>query len=62
MENLTLTKLALISRRSRQDSKFKFTSLAHLLNVEFLRECYGSLGKEKALAISGKYHIFVVVK
>jgi len=54
MEHLTRTKLALISRRARQDSKFQFTSLAHLLNVEFLRECYGSLGREKATGIDGK--------
>jgi group II intron reverse transcriptase/maturase len=32
---------------------FKFTSLAHLLDVEFLRECYRSLGKEKACGIDG---------
>jgi group II intron reverse transcriptase/maturase len=31
-----------------------FTSLAHLLNVEFLRECYRSLGKEKAAGIDGR--------
>ena len=54
MEHLTQTKLALISRRARQDSKFQFTSLAHLLNTEFLRECYLSLGKEKASGIDGK--------
>jgi RNA-directed DNA polymerase len=54
METLTRTKLALVSRRAREDSAFQFTSLAHLLNVEFLRECYGSLGKEKACGIDGR--------
>jgi len=54
MDNLTPTKLALISRRARQDSNLRFTSLAHLLNAEFLRECYRSLGKEKAVGIDGK--------
>ena len=54
MENLTLTKLALISRRAREDSTFQFTSLAHLLNAEFLRGCYRSLGKEKACGIDGR--------
>lgn len=54
MENLTLTKLALISRRAREDSRFQFTSLAHLLNAEFLRGCYRSLGKEKACGIDGR--------
>jgi len=54
MENLTLTKLALISRRAREDPAFQFTSLAHLLNVEFLRGCYRRLGKEKACGIDGR--------
>jgi len=54
MENPTLTKLALISRRAREDSAFQFTSLAHLLNAEFLRGCYRSLGKEKACGIDGR--------
>lgn len=54
METLTRTKLALVSRRAREDSSFQFTSLAHLLNVEFLRECYRSLGKEKACGIDGR--------
>jgi RNA-directed DNA polymerase len=54
MDNLTPTKLALISRRAREDSKLQFTSLAHLLNAGFLRECYRSLGKEKAAGIDGK--------
>ena len=54
MDNPTPAKLALISRRAREDSKLQFTSLAHLLNAEFLRECYRSLGKEKAVGIDGK--------
>lgn len=54
MDNPTLTKLALITRRAREDSKFQFTSLAHLLNVEFLRGCYRTLGKEKASGIDGR--------
>lgn len=53
MDNLTPTKLALISRRAREDCKLQFTSLAHLLNVEFLRGCYRSLGREKAVGIDG---------
>jgi hypothetical protein len=62
MENLTLTKLALVSRRAREDSAFQFTSLAHLLNVEFLRGCYRTLGKEKADSINGKFYFTVAVK
>jgi hypothetical protein len=61
MENLTLTKLALISRRAREDSKFQFTSLVHLLNVEFLRECYQSLGKEKGGGINGKCYFILLL-
>jgi len=54
MDNPTLTKLALITRRAREDRKLQFTSLAHLLNAEFLRGCYRSLGKEKAGGIDGR--------
>jgi hypothetical protein len=35
MDNITLTKLALISERARKEPKFQFTSLAHLLNEGF---------------------------
>jgi len=50
MDNITLTKLALISQRARKDPKFWFTSLAHLLNKGFMKECYYSLGKDRACA------------
>jgi hypothetical protein len=32
MENLTPTKLTLISEKARKEPKFQFTSLAHLLD------------------------------
>jgi len=54
MENLTLPKLALVSRRAHRDPTFQFTSLAHLLNVAFLRGCYESIGKDKACGIDGR--------
>jgi RNA-directed DNA polymerase len=54
MDNPTPAKLALISRRARQEPKLQFTSLAHLLNTGLLRECYMSLGKEKACGIDGR--------
>ena len=54
MENRTLTKLALITQRARQEPDFQFTSLAHLLDEEFLGECYRLLGKEKACGIDGR--------
>jgi hypothetical protein len=39
------TKLSLISGRAQRDHTFKFTSLAHLLDVEYLRDCYQSLNR-----------------
>ena len=53
MENRTLTKLALISQRARKEPKLQFTSLAHLLDVGFLRGCYLELGRDRASGIDG---------
>ena len=53
MDNITLTKLALISERARKEPKFRFTSIAHLLNQGFLKECYYSLGRDRAGGIDG---------
>ena len=53
MDNITLTKLALISERARKEPNLQFTSLAHLLNVEFLKECYYNLGRYRASGIDG---------
>lgn len=47
----TWQKLSLISGHARRDAHFQFTSLAHLLNVEFLRDCYNSLNRNKAVGI-----------
>jgi len=47
------TKLALISERARKEPKFQFTSLAHLLDERFLKECYYSLGRDRASGIDG---------
>ena len=47
----TWHKLSLISGHARRDPYFQFTSLAHLLNVEYLRGCYKSLNKKKAVGI-----------
>ena len=44
-------KLSLISGHARRDRTFKFTSLAHLLDVEYLRDCYRSLNRNKAVGI-----------
>ena len=53
MENRTLTKLALITERTRQEPQLQFTSLAHLLDVDFLRGCYFELGRDRASGIDG---------
>lgn len=47
----TWSKLSLISGHARRDSNFQFTSLAHLLDVEYLRNCYHSLNRNKAVGI-----------
>jgi len=47
----TWGKLSLISEHARRDSAFKFTSLAHHLNKEYLRDCYKSLNRNKAVGI-----------
>lgn len=47
----TWTKLSLISDRARRDRRFKFCSLAHLLDEEYLRDCYQSLNRNKAVGI-----------
>lgn len=47
----TWTKLSLIAGHAQRDPGFQFTSLAHLLNEEFLKDCHGSLGKNKAVGV-----------
>lgn len=47
----TWHKLFLISGHARRDKTFQFTSLAHLLNETFLRDCFWSLNRNKALGI-----------
>ena len=53
MDNLTQIKLAFISERARAEPKLRFTSLAHLLNERFLKECYYSLDRDRASGIDG---------
>ena len=47
----TWLKLSLITGHARRDRAFKFTSLAHLLDVEYLRDCYQSLNRNRAVGI-----------
>ena len=49
--NKTLLKLTSISECARGNPTFKFLSLAHLLNVDFLRYCYQNLNRNKAVGI-----------
>jgi len=53
MEN-TATKLAFITKRSKEKPQEKMTSLAHLLNPEYLNECWLELKKGKAPGIDGR--------
>lgn len=52
--NNTATKLVLITKRSKQNPQEKMTSLAHLLNADYLNECYLELKKGKAAGIDGR--------
>jgi len=45
------TKLNLITKRTIEDKRFKFTSLAHLLNETSLKECFYMLKKDKATGV-----------
>ena len=47
------TKLSVITLRAREDPKCKFTSLAHLLTADFLKECFWELKRDKAPGIDG---------
>lgn len=47
----TWMKLSLISEHAERDPLFRFTSLAHLLDKEFLKDCYNSLNRNKAVGV-----------
>lgn len=49
--NKTLEKLSSISFCAQGNPSFKFMSLAHHLNVDFLRDCYYHLDRNKAVGI-----------
>jgi RNA-directed DNA polymerase len=48
-----VTGLESLTLRAREDPKCKFTSLAHLLSEDFLRECFRELKRDKASGIDG---------
>ncbi len=47
----TLSKLSSISKCAKKNKTFQFESLAHHLNVEFLKDCYNNLARNKAVGI-----------
>lgn len=47
------TKLFSLSSRARENPQLKFTSLAHLITVDFLRECFWQLKRNKAPGVDG---------
>ena len=47
------TRLKLITQMAKDDSKVKFTSIAHILNEGHLAQCYKALKKNKASGIDG---------
>jgi group II intron reverse transcriptase/maturase len=49
----TWAKLSLISEHAESDPLIRFTSLAHLLDKEFLKDCYNSLNRNKAVGVDG---------
>ena len=55
MSNLELkntwSKLSSISECAKKNKAYKFVSLAYLLNAEFLKDCYNSLDRNKAVGI-----------
>ena len=47
------TKLASITLRAKENPKEQFTSVAHLLNEDFLKGCFRELKRDKASGIDG---------
>lgn len=48
VDNTTKFKLTLIAKKATEQPKLKFTSLMHLLNAEYLLECFNELKGHKA--------------
>jgi group II intron reverse transcriptase/maturase len=49
----TESKLLLIAQAAKENPALQFRSLAHLLDVEFLTQCFHSLHKNKAVGVDG---------
>ncbi len=52
-EEWVKTKIMSITQRAKENPKFKFTSLAHLLTEDFLKACFRELKRDKASGIDG---------
>src|ERR1700679_3051349 len=48
------TQLAQIVKKAKLDRKVRFTSLAHLLTPEFLKETWGKMNRRAASGVDGK--------
>jgi retron-type reverse transcriptase len=48
------TQLSQITRKAKFDRKVRFTSLAHLLTPEFLKETWGQMNRHAAAGIDGE--------
>jgi hypothetical protein len=49
--NNTLSKLSSISKCAKENGIYEFVSLAHHLNIEFLKDCYNNVDRNKAVGI-----------
>lgn len=54
METNTVTKLVLIAKKASEKKTEKFISLMHLMNAEYLLECFKELKKRKAAGVDGR--------
>jgi len=54
MDIHTKDKLTLIAKKAREQPTLKFISLMHLLNAEYLKDCYHLLKRGKAAGIDGR--------
>ena len=48
------TQLSQITKKAKLDRKVRFTSLAHLLTPEFLKETWGKMNRRGAGGVDGK--------
>ena len=54
MDNDTATKLALITKKAKEDKTLRFRSLIHHLNPKYLLICYRTLARGKAPGVDGR--------